>query len=162
MQLGVEGVRAHGHPPAMQYRCDAGPALGFRIAGLRVHIPAPLQCSGFGIVRFDVAGYVEVVSANAGDHMIFDYERRNGAEIHLVEIADGRVPAFLAVFHVERHEIAVGRLEVEPIAIRRGPTPSNVNAALRLPREAPYLTARCRVDGPGVVRKSEVQNTVYE
>src|SRR5260370_544598 len=162
MQLGVEGVRAPGHSSAMQHRFDAGPALGFRIAGLRVHVPAPLQCSGFGIVRFDVAGYVEVVSTNAGDHMIFDYEWRYGAEIHLVEIADGRVPSFLAVFHVQRHEIAVGRLEVEPIAISRGPTASNVNAALRLPCKGPYLAARGRVDCPGGGRKGEVQNTVYE
>src|SRR5260370_24477595 len=146
----------------MKHRVDAWPALGFRIAGLRVRIPAPLKCSSLRSMRFNVAGYIEVVSANPGDQMILNYERCNRTEIHQVEIADGCVPSFLAVFHVQRHDITIRRLEVKPVAIRRGPTTSYVNAALRLPRKVPHFAARARVDSPGVVREREVQNTVQQ
>src|SRR5258708_553497 len=94
--------------------------------------------------------------------MILNYQRCNRTEIHLVEIADGYVPSFLAVFHIQRHEITIRRLEVEPVAIRRGATASNVNATLRLPGKVPHFAARARVDSPGVVREREVQNTVQQ
>src|SRR5258708_14946396 len=70
--------------------------------------PSPLQCSGFRIVRFDVAGYVEVVSANAGDqdrkstrlnssHQIISYAvfclKKKTATLHNTRSKDQRTPS---------------------------------------------------------------------
>ena len=117
VELGIVGDRLPRHAAAVLRHLLVRPGLRARLALLLRHdVPAPLQLAGRRIVRVEVAGNVEVVAADAGDHVVLDDDRRDRAVVELIEIADRLVPALRAVLDVERHEIAVGRLEVQPVA----------------------------------------------
>ena len=85
---------------------------------------------------------------------------RDGGIIHLVEIADGFAPRFLAVVDVQRDQIAVGRFEVEPVAVDADAAVAEMDAALGVPGVVPDLAAGAGVDGPDLVGDGEVHDAV--
>ena len=61
----------HVMPPPCAIASSFGQRLGPGLALLLRHdVPAPLQLAGLRIVRLEVAGNVEVVAADADDHVV--------------------------------------------------------------------------------------------
>ena len=161
IEVGIVGDRLPGHAAAVLHRLFVRPGLGAGLAHLLRHdVPAPLHLAGLRIVRLEVAGHVEVVAADAGDDVVLDDHRRHRAVVELVEIADLLAPALLAVLDVQRHEMAVGRLEVQRVAEHRDAAVADVDAALRLPGVVPQLAAGARVERPHVIGRGEVDHAV--
>src|SRR5207248_2651997 len=138
-----------------------GPGLRAGLAFLLWHgIPAPLQIARLGIVRAEVAGPIEVIAADARDDVILHDQRRDRAVVELVEIAIGLVPALAAILDIERNEITIRSEEVEPIPVHCHAAIPDVNSTLRLPDMMPELAAAARVDGPHVVGRRSIEDTV--
>ena len=149
------------HAAAVLHGLFVGPRLGAGLALLLRHrVPAPLQVPGFRVVGAQVARPIQIIAADARDDVILDHERRHGSVVKLVEIAIGLVPALLSVLDVQRHEVAVGSKEIEPVAIHRHAAIADVDAAFGLPCEVPQLPAGARVDSPYMIRRREVEDAV--
>ena len=162
VELGVIGRGEPRHAAAVLHGLDAGPAVRSRIAHLLRHrVPAPLQFARLRIVRFNVPGPVEIVATHAGNHVVLHYQGRHGAEIILVQIANGFVPAFLAVTQVERYQVAIGSFEIEPVAIDTGAAIADMVAAVRRPQVVPHFAARTCVHRPGMIGHREVKDAVH-
>src|ERR1035437_161714 len=97
----------------------------------------PLQSAGLGIARFQVSGNIKIVATHAHDHVILDNHRRHRAVIHLIRIADLLPPALLPGGEVERNEMTVGGLKIEPVAGYSYAAISDVYPALRFPGVVP-------------------------
>ena len=108
------------------------PGLRSRVALLLRHrVPAPLQLAGLGIVRFEVAGNVEIVAADADDHVVLDDHRRDRAVVELVRdrrSACASAPCRPSCSSAD--EIAVGRFEVQRVAEHADAAIADVIAAL--------------------------------
>ena len=111
--------------------------------GFGVTVPVPLQFTGFRIAGFEIAGNIEIVPADADDHVILDNDGRDASVIHLIQIADLLVPSLLAVLQVQRDEIAIGCFEVQPVLIYADAAIAEVNAAFRLPGRNARVRGRC-------------------
>src|SRR6266536_6154324 len=70
------------------------------------------------------------------------------------------MPAFLAVSEIQRNKITIGCFEIEPFAIDAHTAVSDVNAAFRLTRVMPDLTAGASVNGPHMIRQSQVHHAL--
>ena len=140
---------------------EVGPGVEAGIAGLHRHgVEDPVALAGFGVVRLEEPGRVEVV-ARSDEHVIVDDDWRHRREVLLVEVGDLDVPALLAGLDVERHEVIVRRLEEEVVAPDGRAAIADVRAALRLPVVAPQLAAVARVDRPDVVGRGHIENAVH-
>ncbi len=140
-------------PPPCFAISSFGHDVRARIALLLRHgVPAPLHLAALRVVRLDVAGDVEVVAADADDQVVLDDRRGGRRVVEAVDVADLLAPALLAVLQVQRDEVAVGRLEVQPVLVdgaRRGcpddcrpssatgSARSRVRSARRRPRRDP-------------------------
>ena len=117
--------------------------------------------SGFRIARFQVTRHVQRIAAHADDDVVLDHERRGRAEIFLLHVGDlGGFQRIFPVLGVERNQIAIRRLEVQPVAIHAEAAIADVDAALGVPVEAPELASAAGVHRPGVIGDREVQNAV--
>ena len=161
IQIGVIGDRLPRHAAAVLHGVLVRPRLGARLALLLRHdIPPPLHLAALRIVRLHVPGNVEIVTADAGDDVSFHHHRRHRAVIELIEVADLLAPALLAVLDPERHEVAVGRFEVERVAGDGHATVADVDAALGFPGEVPELAAGAGIDRPDVIGQGEIEHSV--
>ena len=120
------------------------------------HCSAPVS----GIVRFDVAGDVEVVAADADDDVVVDDERRGRGVVELIEIADLGAPFLLARPVVERQQMAVGRLDIDRRAEHGDAAVADVPSAARRPGGVPQLASAARVERPDVIGNRHVQDAV--
>ena len=146
---------------AVPRRVEALPGLEPGIARVHRHgVEPPLLRAGFRIERHQVAGRIEIV-AGADDDVVADRHRRRGHEVLLAERRRFLVPALLAGPRVERHEVVVGRDEVEIVAPHRDAAVADVRAALRLPEVVPDLAAVVRVERPDVVGRRHVEDAVH-
>ncbi len=161
-EVGVVGAGHPGHPAPMHHGFDAGPGFGFRGAGLGMGVPAPFEFACFRIVRFQIPGDIEVIAADAGNHVIAGDDRRDRGVVELAEVADFGVPLLFAVGDVERDEIAIGRFDVDRIAPHSDPAIADVPAALRFPAEVPQLASGARIDGIDVIRQRGEQDAVHD
>src|SRR5271168_4345112 len=93
--------------------------------------------------------------------MITDHNRRNGREVLLIKVGDDLMPTLLARFRIERHQVVVRGLEVEPIAIHPHAAVPDVGTAFGLPEIVPEHRAVAGVHSPGVVRHGYIQDAVY-
>src|SRR5262249_4801013 len=74
VEVGVVSGRQPGHAAAVFHGLLARPTFRTRISHLlRYGVPPPLQVGGFGVVRFDIAGTIEIVAADARDDVVADY-----------------------------------------------------------------------------------------
>ena len=160
IQYRIIGRRTPRHPAAMQHRFHAGPRLRFRIPRLRMRIPAPLHLTRLGIMRRQITGYVRIVTAHAHNHMIANNQRGRRPKIHLLQITNRFVPPLLAVLDIQGHQMAIRRLEIQPVAGHGHATIPNMNPALRRPREVPDLPPRPRIHRPGMIRSREIQHPI--
>src|SRR3954468_9703086 len=103
-------------------------------------------------MRLDVAGNVQVVSADPDDDVIADDDRGRGRVVVLIEIADLLPPALLPSLHLERHQVAIRCDDIQRVAENAYAAVADVVAALALPLEVPDLAPRPRVDRPDVIR----------
>ena len=76
------------------------------------------------------------------------------------EAGDDFVPALLAGLGVERDQIIVRRLHVQPVAVHPQAAVADVRAAPGFPEVMPQLGAVARVDRPGIIRRRNIQNAV--
>ena len=125
-----------------------------------VGVPAPLDVAGFGIAGFEEAGDVHGIASDADEHVVFDDEGAHGAEILELLVGDFFAPALLAVPGIEREEPAVGRHEVEPVAIHAEAAIADQVAAFILPAVMPEFFAGAGVEGPDVVGNGEVEDSI--
>ncbi len=161
VQLRVVGDRLPGHAAAVGRHLCVRPGFRARLALLLRHgVEAPLHLAAFGMHGLDVAGDVEIVAADADDHVILDDRRRGRRVVEAIDVADLLPPAFAAVLHVERDQEAVRRFEVQPVLVDRHAPVAQVIAARRLPLVVPELTARPRVHRPDVIGNGEIQHAV--
>src|SRR5262249_8715045 len=115
----------------------------------------------FGIAGFKIPGDIEVVAAHPDDDVVPDRDRSDRPVVHLVEIADGLVPALGAILRIERNQVAIGRFEIEMVAVHGGAAIADMHAADGVPGVVPELAAGARVNGPGVVGEGEVEDAIY-
>ena len=116
------------HASAVFHRVLVRPRFRTGVAHLLRHdVPAPLHFARDRIVRLDVSGSVQIVAADACNHMIFDDHRRGGPE--LIQIANRFAPAFLAVFQIQRNQIAIRRFDIKRIAQNAYAAIADVDAA---------------------------------
>ena len=147
-------------PAAVPGGVEALPGVEPGIARVHRHgVEAPLLRAGLRIERHQVAGRIEIVPG-ADDDVVADRHRRRRHEVLLAERRRFLVPPLLAGARVERHEVVVGRDEVEIVAPHRDAAVADVRAALGLPEVVPDLPAVVRVERPDVVRRGDVQDAV--
>src|SRR4051812_40506563 len=131
-----------------------------RIALARRTPPFPLNRTGFGIVRFEEPGIVQVVSADAHKNVVSDYNGSCGRRVVELRIGDLNLPLLLAGLSIQADEMAIRTLEVQPIAPHANPTISDGAASiwrvLIMPKFAPGPDI-CR---PDIVGRSEIKNIV--
>ena len=111
-------------------------------------------------MRLRVAGNVEVVAADADDHVILDDDGGGGRVVEVVHVADLLPPSLLSVLEVQRDEVAVGRLEVQPVLVHRHAAVPEMISARGRPLVVPQLASRTRIDRPHVIGNGEVQDAV--
>ena len=161
VQLRVVGDRLPCHAAAVRRHLRVRPGFRARLALLLRHgVEAPLHLAAFGVHGLDVAGDVEIVAADADDHVILDHRRRGRRVVETIDVADLLLPALGAVLHVERDQVAIRRLEVQPVLVDRHAPVAQMIAARRLPLVVPELTARPRVHRPDVIGNGEIQHAV--
>ena len=96
--LGIVDARNPRLPAAMPRGLETRPGVETGIARLHRHgIELPLQLAGFGIVRLEEAGQIEVV-AGADQHVVANDDRRHGGKVLLVEVAISTCQRSLPVF----------------------------------------------------------------
>ena len=135
------------------------PSFRSGLARLRLGIPAPLQLAGFRIARIEKARNVGHVAGDADQHVILDHQRRHGREVAELGIGQFDVPAQLAVFGVERDQMAIGRFEVQPILVHADAALADV-VALRFAEVVPDDAAGARIQRPDVIGRREIQDAV--
>ncbi len=159
LRLRIVGARNPRLAAAVTGRLEARPCVESRIAGFHRHgVELPLQLAGLRIERLQEAGHVEIVAGPDQDVIADDHRRRRG-EILLVEARDFDVPALLARPGVERHEVIVGRLEIEVVVPHAGTAVADVRPAARLPVVPPQLVSVDAIERPDVVRCRHVEHT---
>ncbi len=112
------------------------------------------------MMRLRVAGNVEVVAADPDDHVILDHDRGGRGVVEVVHVADLLPPALLPILEIQRDEVAVGRLEIQPVLVYRNAAVPEVVSACRRPLVVPELAPGTRVHGPDVIRDREVEDAV--
>ena len=136
------------------------PRVETGIARLHRHgVEDPVALAGFGIVRLEESRRIEVVAC-AHQHVVVDDDRRHRREVLLIEVGDLDVPAFLACASIERDEVIVRRFEEQVVPPDGGAAVADVRPALGLPVVAPQLASVARVEGPDVVGRCDVEDTV--
>ena len=161
VRLGIVDARNPGMAAAVARRIEALPRLKTRIARIHRHrVEAPLLLPRFRIERHQIAGRVKIVPG-ADDDVIADGRRRRGKEVLLAERRRFLVPALRASSRVDRHEIVVGRDEIEIVAPHGHAAIADVCAASRLPEVMPQLVAVVRVERPHVVGRRHVEHPVH-
>jgi hypothetical protein len=160
VSLGIVRARRPEIAAAVARRFEAGPGVESGIAGIHGRrIELPLHCAGFGVERTQEPRLVRVVAA-ADEHMVADDDGGCLGEILFREMRGLLVPAFLAGARVERHEIVIGRLHEQPIAVDAQSLVGGVRTSFRFPVVVPQHGTGPGVDGPGVVGRGGVQNPV--
>jgi hypothetical protein len=122
----------------------------------------PLKVSSFGIARLQKAWNIQVVAAHTHDHVIADDHWCDRSSVVPIQITDLFVPAFGAVFAVQREQIAIGCLEKNGVFVHPDSAIAQMPPALRIPSELPELLAGARINGEYVVRDGEVEDAVDE
>ena len=148
-------------PPPCCIASSLGHVSDPGIAGLLGHgLPAPLQSTRLRIVRLDVAGIVQIVAADPGDHVVANDDRRRRAVVEQLEIADRRAPPLAAVLHIQRHQVAVRRLEEHPLTENGNTAVGEMIAAGARPDIVPTLAPCTGIDRPYVIGHREVEDAV--
>ncbi len=164
VQFGVVGAGHPRHAAAVQHGLIVGPGLCLWVAGIWMRVPAPLQGAGVRIVRFNIAGHVEVVARNAYHDVVLDDGGRHAAEIKVgavdARLTDFAVPLFFAGGDVDRYQVAVFRFEVERVAADSRAAIADCLAALALPVKLPQLHAGARIHRPHVAGYGEVHDAI--
>ena len=161
VEVGIVGRHLPRHAAAVPHRLFVGPGLAAGIPLLeRDHRPAPLLVAGLGVVRGEIAGAVEIVARNAGNHFVLDDHRSHGAVVELVEVAVLFPPTLGPVLEVQRNDLAVGRQEEKPVAGNAYSAVADVPAAFRFEGLVPDLLAIAGVDGPHVIGHCEIQGAI--
>jgi hypothetical protein len=78
----------------------------------------------------------------------------------LIQIANRFAPAFLAVFQIQRYEIAIRRFDIKRIAQNAYAAIADVDAALRFPGVMPDFASRARVNRPDVIGHREIHHAI--
>ena len=160
LRLRIVGTGNPGLAAAVARRVEARPRVQAGIAGVHRHgVGLPLQLAGLGIERLQEARHVEVV-AGADEDVIADDHWSGGGEVLFVKARELDVPALLARPRIERHQVVVGRLEVEIVLPQAGAAVADVRAAARLPVIAPQLVPVGGVERPDVVGRGHVEHVV--
>ena len=160
IEIGVVGAGHPGHAAAVFHGIGVGPGFrtGLTLAGRGV--PMPLDIARFRVAGFEETGNVHGVATDSDKDVAFDDEGRHGAEILHLFIRHVFAEAFFAVLCVQRNEPAIGRHEVEPVAVHAESAIADEVAALVLPAVVPDLFTAAGVDGEDVIGDGEVENSV--
>src|SRR5215475_13263584 len=82
-------------------------------------------------------------------------------EVLQVEVGNFHVPQLFACFRIERDEIVIRSFHEEAISPHSQPAIADVCSALGCPEVMPQHVAIMSIDGPRIVRRRNVQNSVY-
>ena len=98
------------------------PSLVSRFTGLRNHIPAPTPLTRNSIVGIQPAVKPVIAGRDSDDDFVLHHHRSDGAPVALGGLCQFDCPQPVARSGIERHEVSVGRTEVDAVAIQ-GYTP---------------------------------------
>ena len=137
-----------------------GPGIEAGISGIhRDGVELPLQLSGFRIERLQESGRIDVVSGT-DQQMIVDNDRRHRRKVLLIEVRDLHVPAFHAGPGIERHQVIIGRFEIEIVVPDADAAIGDVRGAARLPVVVPDLVSVAGIEHPDVVGRRDIQMVI--
>src|SRR5271170_3721550 len=71
------------------------------------------------------------------------------------------MPPLLAGFGIERNQVIVGRLKVQPVFVHTEAAVPDVGTTLGLPEVVPQHRSVAGVDGPGIVWYRDIKNPVH-
>ena len=92
-----------------------------------------MQFAGGGIACFQVTRHVDGISAHSNDDVVIDHHGGAGGEVLHFLVRDLLAEALLPGLGVEREEPAIGRHEIQPVAIHAEAAVSHQVAAVVYP-----------------------------
>src|SRR5262245_32847957 len=101
----------------MRRRLLAGPSLDSRFTLAGSCPPLPLESPCLWIAGLETPRIIQVIPADADQDVIPHDHRRRGRRVVELRIRDLDSPALFARARIQTDEVAVGRLEKEPVSV---------------------------------------------
>ena len=151
------GIVGPGHPHLAAHRLAR-----LRLARLAGRIEGPLQVAVLRIERLQDTRQIVEVARHPHEQVVLHQQRRVGRPIALAGVGDLDPPFHRAVRRVQRHQIAVGRRQVDQVLVDGDAAMPDVEGLVVRIGVGPQLASAARVDRPHVVRRRHVHHAVDE
>ena len=161
VQFGVISAGDPGLARAVGGRILIGPGLNAGLAFARRGPPFPLQFAVLGVEGLHKARIIQMVAADAGNDVIADDHGRDGRSVVELRVGQANLPTLLARSRVETHQVTVGRLKEQPVAVHTHAAVADGAARVGWILIVPQLAAGAGIGGPNMIGRGEVENAVH-